>query len=236
MDIHRVIEAADDELIREHLCSFLVAFTQPAFGAMPKREIELKVFELLRGIGAIDENASIYTLMTDLRITRAKATQMLFDCEVRSHGRDAVKLDNEIRAALKRTRFAKEGEFFVLEIESPLALAHLRQRLRDKGHVSDTSFNASLVRAPLVAIVDLMLGLIPAEEHDQIRAALENAGAPPGTAKSVMKAALKDLGKACTVGAADTLVDMAVDRWIGPMLNGAYDEIADRWKSIVSKQ
>lgn len=236
MDIEGLIETTDDGLLRKHLAAFLTAFTQPAFGALPKREVELKVFELLRGIGAVDKQASIYSLMTDLRITRAKATQMLFDLEVRTHGGDAAKLDDQIREALRRTKFAKDGDYFVMEIESPLALAHLRQRMRDAGHVSDTSFNASIVRAPLDAVVDLMLELIPHEQHEGIRASLEKAGAPPGTAKSVIRVAMKELGRKCFGGAADTLVDFAADKFIAPLLDGAFDAIVKKWAVILPQK
>jgi len=123
LEIEKLIGAAEDSVLREQLVVFLKDIMQPAFGALPKREVELKVFELLRGIGAVDEKASIYSLMTDLRITRAKATQMLFDLEVRSHGGDEARLDDEIREALRQTKFAKDGDYFVMEIESPLALA-----------------------------------------------------------------------------------------------------------------
>lgn len=236
MDIKRVIETADDALLRRQLVQFLTTFTKPAFGALPKREVELKVFELLRDIGAVDEKASIYSLMTDLRISRAKAMQMLFDLEVRAYGGDDAKLDDEIRVALMRTKFGKDGDYFVMEIESPLALAHLRQRMRDSGHVSDTSFNASIVRAPLDAVVDLMLELIPNERHEGIRTSLEKAGAPPGNVKSVIRVALKELGRKCLGGAADTLVDFAADKCIGPLLECAFDAITERWKLVLGQR
>lgn len=236
MDIKRVIEAADDALLRSQLAAFLAAFTQPAFGALPKREVELKVLELLRGIGGVDEKASIYSLMTDLRITRAKATQMLFDLEVRAHGGDAAKLDAEISEALRRTKFAKDGDYFVIEIESPLVLAHLRQRIRAAGHVSDTSFNSSIVRAPLDAVVDLMLNLIPRDQHEGIKSSLEQAGAPPSTIKAMLKVSLKELGKKMCHGTADHFVDAMAKKWIDPLLDGAFDLITDRWKAVLPQK
>lgn len=232
MDIQQVIEAADDALIRKHLVAFLTAFTAPAFGALPKREVELKVFELLRGIKAVDEKASIYSLMTDLRITRAKAMQMLFDLEVRSHGGDAAKLDDEIREALRHTKFAKDGDYFVLEIESPLALAHLRQRIREAGHVSDTSFNASIVRAPVSAVADLISKLVPKDQHTIIKQALVAAGAKDDSFKGVLVQAFKELGSKALGGAADRVIEFAADKFLDPILSAACDTISERWKAV----
>lgn len=232
MDIRQVIEAADDGRIREHLIAFLTAFTQPAFGALPKREVELKVFELLRGIEAVDEKASIYSLMTDLRITRAEATQMLFDLEVRSHGGDAAKLDNAIREALRHTKFAKDGDYFVLEIESPLVLAHLRQRIREAGHVSDTSFNTSIVRAPVGAVADLISKLVPKNQHGSIKQALVAAGAKDDSFKGVLVEAFKSLGSKALGGAGDRVIEFAADKFLDPILSVACDAISEQWKSV----
>ena len=232
MDIRQVIEAADDGRIREHLIAFLTAFTQPAFGALTKREVELKVFELLRGIGAVDEKASIYSLMTDLRITRAKATQMLFDLEVRSHGGDAAKLDDAIREALRHTKFAKDGDYFVLEIERPLALAHLRQRIREAGHVSDTSFNVSIVRAPVSAIADLISKLVPKDQHSNIKQALVAAGAKDDSFKGVLVQAFKGLGSKALGGVGDRVIEFAADRFLDPILSAACGAISEQWKSV----
>ena len=78
MDIGKIIDDADEAEIRKAMKSFLSDFTRPAFGSLPKREIELIVFQMLRDIGVLRKDASLYDLMTDLRITRAKASGLMF--------------------------------------------------------------------------------------------------------------------------------------------------------------
>lgn len=239
MNITDKINALDEVSAKRELATFLEMFNAPAFGAMPKREIELSVFELLRNLGLVDEKATIYSLMTDLRITRAKASQLLFDLEVRKHGGDSNRLNEAIKEALVATKFAKDGDYFVMEIENPLILAHLRQKFRDLGHVTDTSFNASLVRAPLDAVTDLMLNIIADDRHGEIKQALEDAGAPEGmTVKGVLKGALKTLGKKVMGEAADQVAEAVVDNasaFISPILGAATEAITTQWNVLFNE-
>lgn len=86
MDIEKIIDDADESALRSAIKRFLGEFTRPAFGSLPKREIELIVFQLLREIGALRENATLYDLMTDLRITRAKASGLVLTAKFENSG------------------------------------------------------------------------------------------------------------------------------------------------------
>jgi len=224
------------EDVKRALRPFLEIITTPAFGAISKRETDLAAFELLRTLELVDRKASLFSLMTQLRITRAKASQILFDIEVRAHGGNAEVLNEGVREALKATRFAKDGDFFVLEIENPLLQAHLRNRLRELGHISDTSFNSAIVRMPLDAVTDLMIALIPEDNRETVRRALVAAGAPDRTIKGVLKSALKTLGTKILGDAADLVADGAVENaagFLGPIFEGVRDGITNSWRDIL---
>lgn len=235
MDMKKALDAVDEAKLRSELKVFLQDFMTPAFGSLPKREIELRVFDLMHRVGILQEKASIYSLMTDLKVTRTKASQLIFDLEIRRHGSDRERLDNLIKQALIETKFAKDGDYFVMEIENPLILAHLRQRIREVGHFSDTSFNSSLVRAPLDAVTDLMLSIIPDNQHEAIKAALVTAGAPDTSMRAVIKGALKTLGSKVIGKAADQVVEGIVDNsadFLRPLVDGMVDQIRERWTSV----
>lgn len=228
-------EGLPAEDVKAALRSLLVVTTSPAFGAVSKRELELALFEMLRELGIIDRKASLFSLMTELRVTRAKATQLLFDIEVRSRGDDADGLDDEIRTALAETKFAKDGDLFVLEIENPLVQAHLRNRLRDLGHVSDASFNSAIVRMSIDAATDLMVGLIPVDQRGAVKNALVAAGAPDGSVKGVLRGALKTLGKKFAGEAGDQLAEGAVEKaeeFLQPLFTVAGRGITDVWTEL----
>ncbi|WP_269218868.1 hypothetical protein [Brevundimonas vesicularis] len=228
-------DALPAEDIKAALRPLLMVATSPAFGAVSKRELELAVFEMFRELGVIERKASLFSLMTELRVTRAKASQLLFDIEVRSRGSDTDALDEEIRLALAETKFLKDGDLFVLEIENPLVQAHLRNRLRELGHVSDTSFNSAIVRMSLDAATDLTVELIPADRREAVKNALVAAGAPDGSVKGVLKGALKTLGKKFAGEAGDQLAEGAVDKaeaFVLPLFAMAGRGVTDVWTGL----
>lgn len=235
MNVEDMLTGVGEDQLRSELAGFLSDFMTPAFGSLPKREIELRVFDLLRNLGVVKREATIYSLMTDLKVTRTKASQLLFDLEIRQHGSDQQKLDELIKKALINTRFAKDGDFFVMEVENPLTLAHMRQRIRNLGHFSDTSFNSALIRSPLDTVADLMLDIIPKDQHQAIKNALVEAGAPDSSIKGVIKGALKTLGGKLIGEAADQAATGAVDsaeKFLGPLVNAMIDQICDQWKIL----
>ena len=235
MQINQSIDDAAEEVVREALKEFMQLFVRPAFGSIPKREIELAVFQILRRLSAVDENASLYDLMTDLRITRSKASQLLFDIEVRKLGDDVSPLDIQIEDTLINTRFAKDGDYFVLEIENPLLNAHLKEKIRRLNHISDTSFNSAIIRMPLDAVTDLMTSLVDDERLETVRLALIAAGAPDTSIKGVLLAATKKLGSKVLGNVADDLVDDA-SSFLTPIFRGALDGITGQWREVFREQ
>ena len=231
-------DALPSDRVKSALRPLLEVATSPAFGAVSKRELELALFEMLRELGVIERKASLFSLMTELRVTRAKASQLLFDIEVRSRGHDADGLDEEIRLAFTETKFLKDGDLFVLEIENPLVQAHLRNRLRELGHVSDASFNSALVRMSLDAATDIMIDLIEADRRAAVKQALVAAGAPDSSIKGVLKGALKSLGKKFAGEAGDQLAEGVVDSaedFLKPLFTAAEEGITDVWKRLLHK-
>lgn len=235
MDIGHALENVSEDKLKSEIESFLSDFMAPAFGSLPKREIELRVFELMCSLGVLKSEATIYSLMTDLMVTRTKASQLLFDLEIRRHGSDRARLDELVKKALINTKFAKDGDYFVMEIENPLTLAHMRQRVREIGHFSDTSFNSALVRAPLDTVTDLILDIIPDDQHQEVKNALVDAGAPDSSAKGVIRGALKTLGRKVIGEAADQVAEGIVDNsasFIEAIIDAGGGEIKERWSSI----
>ena len=239
MEVTSVLDGVAEEDLRAELASFLSDFMSPAFGSLPKREIELRVFDLMRNLGVLKSEATIYSLMTDLKVTRSKASQLIFDLEIRRYGTDRDRLDKLVKDALINTKFAKDGDYFVMEIENPLTLAHLRQRIRELGHFSDTSFNSSLVRAPLDVVTDLMLDLIPTDQHEAVKNALVKAGAPDNSIRAVLKGALKTLGSKVIGEAADQVAEGIVDssaKFLEPLMNAGVGAIRSRWKPLFKEK
>ena len=124
---------------------FVEGFTKPAFGAISKTEVGNIVFSLLIEIGVLDPKSQAYEIARDLNVTPAKARNLLFQWQPRGLG-DGAALKDDLIAALRTVRFAKEGNLLVFGIESPLLREEIRARLKCMGVYADTSFSSELVR------------------------------------------------------------------------------------------
>lgn len=205
MDIRSRTMALDADAARAALADLLHAMTSPAFGSLPKREIDLLVFTTMTDLGIVPQDATPYRLMTELRVGRAKAMSLVFDRDLRR--RDDAEIDRLAVEAVSRARFAANGGLFSIEVEGRLTREHIADRLRRLGHQSDASFNASLIRMGADAARDLVVDVIPDDRHATVLKALRDAGAPDDTLRGAvgraLKAAAGKAGEAATGAAVD---------------------------------
>ncbi len=236
MDFDKIVDDLDETVCRDALKAILAGYCSPAFGALPKREIDLLFFELLYSVGVIGPGDSLYTLMRDLRVTRPKARALMFEREVRRATADSGQLDAELRTLLGQARFVKDGTYFVMEVENPLLQDHLREHVRKLNYLTDTSFNPQLVRVPVEAVTALSAKIIPDQEQEAIRKALVKAGMPDGSFTGVLKGALKVLGEHLAKEAggrfAETVVDNTVS-YLKPVFGASGKAITESWKGLL---
>ncbi len=144
MTIQETIADADDAACRATLEYILSEFAKPAFGALPKRETELLMLEALVRIGYLDSEPSLYQLIQLLKISRSKSRSLVYERDLRHLGK--TQLDDLLKGALVKPHILKQGDLFCLEIENPLVLDHLKDKLQRLGFATDGSFSPSLVR------------------------------------------------------------------------------------------
>lgn len=210
MDIRSRTMALDADAARAALADLLHAMTSPAFGSLPKREIDLLVFTTMTDLGIVPHDATPYRLMTELRVGRAKATSLVLDRDLRR--RDEAEIARMAVEAVSCARFAANGGLFSIEIEDRLTREHLADRLRRLGHQSDASFNASLIRMGADAARDLVVDVIPADRHAAVLKALRDAGAPDDTLRGAVGRALKAAAGKAGEAATGAAVDMGKER------------------------
>ena len=170
--------------------------TAPAFGILPQREYELQLFQIMRETGVIDRRASLYQLMTELRVSRAKARNLIFELEIRETVDQGV-LDAKVRDALSNPKgFAEDGKYLALGIENPVVQAHLKDRVRQLGHLTDASFDSTLVKITPRALAALTEELMDDDDRTAFRDAMIDAGfSPDESLQGVIEAGLTHLTK-----------------------------------------
>ncbi len=220
MDLEEVFDQAGHERAAGALKEFLKEFLYPAFGALPKSEIELLVLGALEGMGAVSKEPGVYELVSKLRVTRTKARNLIYERELRKLS--PSELDSRVKNLLKRPIIQKSGDQFVLEVENPLISDHLRSKVQTLGHVSDGSFSPSIVKLPLDAVVALIELYIPENERASVKGALIAAGAPDTSFRGVLKAVLKKVAGKVASDTGEALLENASD-YISPIVDGAVE-------------
>lgn len=219
MTLDQHIKNASEQSVRDALHLILARYLTPSFGSLTKRDIDLLIFTALERIGYIEDDPSLYALVQQLRVTRGKARGLLYERELRRMGeRD---LDEKVRQALRRPLLQKQGELFVLEIDNPLVIDHLRSKLQMLGHATDSSFSPSLVKLSDDAIIDLLENMLDAKHRERARREFVKAGFPDNSFQGVMK----DVFKALAKKVADEAGSRIVEQVFGPLMDGAFEKI-----------
>jgi len=220
MDIREKITQSSEQQVKETLNLILTTYLSPAFGSLSKREADILMFTVLERIGYIEENPTLYSLVQKLRVTRSKARNLLYDRELRRL--DEKDLDLLVKETLKHPLIQKQGELFVLEIENPLVIDHLKSKLQSLGHTSDGSFSSSLVKLSDGAIVALLDSLLDDQRKEEVKKEFIKAGLPDKSFKGILKDVLKALGKK----AADEAGSKIVEGVLGPVIDGAFEGVS----------
>ncbi|EPC6136417.1 hypothetical protein CGT72_15695 [Vibrio cholerae] len=222
MDINQIVNDASEEDVKSALSSFLQSYMNPAFGALPKNEVELIVLNVLEKLKAIDEEPELYEFVSKLKVTRSKARGLIYDRELRRSSEQ--QLDDKVKNLLKRPLIQKNGDLYVLEIENPLVSDHLRSKVQKLGYVSDGSFSPSIIKLGLDAITALIESYLSSQQKDDIKAALVAAGAPDTSFKGILKATFKMVASKVASDTGEALMDKTSD-FISPIIDAGIELI-----------
>jgi hypothetical protein len=218
----------EDSIILKQL---LTKYLNPAFGALPKLEVELLFLDALIELGCVNSEPTAYELTTTLRVTRAKAYKLLYERQLRRFSRE--ELERRVKELLANPIIRKSGDAFQLAVENPLVSDHLRDKARRLGFVTDGSFSPSIVQLPVdgfVALVEDILG----EKTGAAIATLQNAGAPDKTMKGLVRAATKKLAYRIAAESGEAALAEA-SNFFGSLINGEFDRLADVSRVLFGK-
>jgi hypothetical protein len=229
--ITQKLERLDAEKVKKAFAELLEGYLTPAYGSMSKRDFDIMLFIKLQELGLLGKNPEIYDLVSDLKVTRVKARNLLYESKLRQSSKDD--LDRELMAVLQRPIFLKDGDKIGIEIDNPFLIDHLRARLKQLNHITDGSFSPELVRLTTDAFVALFESYLPNESKDNIKKAFVEIGAKADTSlKGILKGALKKLGTKLADEAGGKIAETAGE-YLGPLLSGSIDVLKSKFGSLV---
>jgi hypothetical protein len=191
--------------------AFVGGYLAPAFGARSKTEIDLLVFTCLIDAGAIDPAGPIYDIARAMNITPTRVRTLIFNWQLRSTA-SGVDLGAQLVAALRKTRFGKDGTYLTFGVESPLLREEITARLKRKGVFADATFSREIVRLPVDAFVEFLDDLVDDSTKTQLRKILvADKQLPDHSFKALAIGVLSALGEKVVGTVADDVVKGAVD-------------------------
>jgi hypothetical protein len=236
MDIAGALNRLETPELQALLGRLLVEYTMPAFGVLPKREVDLLIFRTLRDAGVVAQDAALYQVMADLRVSRSKARNLMFDLEIRHT--QSGQLDDQVRSVIMNDSYFRDANWFVLEVENPVVQAHLREICRRARVVTDASFNPSLVRLPVSGLASVLEEFMTADQQAEVKHGLYRAGKLDDPSfRGLMKRALSDLAGRFAGKVGGEVMDGAigaVGEFLQPILSGDQEAITDIWSGIYS--
>ena len=157
---------------QELLIQFLNNYSTPSFGTLSKRDVDISVFMLMQDLGIIPMHPQIYDVVSFLHVTSSKARNLIYESSLRrnSHGT----LDLALFELLRYPIFlATSDDMIAIEIDDPLLIDHLRQKLRELKFVTDGSFNKGIVKMTINAYATLFDVFLSEAERERIFPAMD---------------------------------------------------------------
>jgi hypothetical protein len=177
LSVKASIDKLNVESAREALGILLSPHFNPVFGAAKTIEHEVAAFSALQQLGFLSAAPEPFELITKLRVTKAKASSLLYQVELRRSSDDTY-WDDRIKQVLFSTAITKDGDYYGVSIRSPLLKETTRHKLATLDVTADDSFATDILRIPANGFMKLVVSLMTPQEQKLAKANLIMANVP----------------------------------------------------------
>ncbi len=234
MKLIEKIDALDASQVKQAFKELLLDYLTPAFGSMSKRDFDILLFMKLQQLGLFEKNPELYDLVSQLRVTRSKARNLLYESKLRQT--TEAELDEELKKMLQQPIFLKDHDKLGIEIENPYLTDHLRAKLKKLNHITDGSFSPELVKLTTDAYLALFESYVPKGAKDKITKAFIDLGLKEDKSfAGVMKGVLKKLGTKIADKAGGEVAGSTVD-YLKPILTGSVQLIKSQFAGMFAEE
>ena len=108
------IDGVDSKEVKRVFKELITAYMNPAYGSMSKRDFDILLFMKLQDLKIIEKDPDLYDIVSNLKVTRAKARNLLYEAKMRNSSEEM--LDKELRELLSTPIFFKENDKIAIEL------------------------------------------------------------------------------------------------------------------------
>ena len=233
MSLIESLEKADEKDVKDRFIELVNSYLQPSYGSMSKRDFEILLFMKLQELQAIKEDTDLYQLIKDLKISRTRVRNLLYEAKMRTS--EDADLDSELIKLLEKPVFLKDGDKVAIEIQNPLLTDHFRFKLKKLNYITDGSFSAELVKLTYSAYIELVVSLTSEEvKQETERLLVESSIMPDKSFKGIFTEFVKKIGAKIANEAGEQAAKEAFE-YVSPIISGKYDEVKNIFQELLKK-
>lgn len=199
-NIEELLDKQDFKSLRKALCLIIGTYTNPSFGSMSKHDVDLLLFDSMISLGIISKPLTIYNVMKDLKVTRTKARNLIYEHQLRKVENED-QLSFQLREILKTPLMSRLSKDVCLEIDNPYLIDYVRNELKNLGFVTDGSFHAELVKMSTDAFSELYVKMMSEDSKRSIKQRLVDLGVKSDTSiNAILPHLLRGVSKSVAKG------------------------------------
>jgi hypothetical protein len=221
-NIEKFIENLNEDKLKSLLKSLLNYYFTPSFGAIKQRDFDIFLFHLLKQYNFFEsEEASLFEVISKLQVTRSKAKSLIYESNLRFN---KDKLDERVKNEIKQARFLKlDGSMIGLDVEDPLLLDYVRDKLKKIGYATDGSYSNQILKISADAYISLLDIYVKKDIKDAlINKLIQENLLQDKSFKGVIKLLLKGLANKALGKASDVIIE----NYISPLLDKSSEGIS----------
>ncbi|GAB4216095.1 MAG: hypothetical protein OHK0012_17650 [Synechococcales cyanobacterium] len=230
MSIINELAKISSDKVKRVFSELLQEYLSPSYGSISKKDFDILLFTKLQELDLVEANPSIYTVVTQFKLTRSKARNLLYEAKLRQSSQDS--LEKELKQLLMSPIFLKEGDKIGIEIDNPYLTDYLRSKLKEMNHITDGSFSRELVRLTPEAFTSLIESYIDKQQQNLIKKEFIKLGLQPDMSfKGILFAILKTLGAKLADKTGEHIAESAAN-YLTPLINGNIPELTKRFNGF----
>ena len=195
MNFSTILKSKEQSVLADSLSELLFTLCNPSLGASKSIDSEIAVITCLQSLGILNEKLDEYDLVFNLKITKTKARNLIYQKSLRESSDETFDFDQSLVDLLCNTRIIREGKWYIIEVSNPFIMDLLKNKVRKLGFISDGSFSSSIAKIQLECLSSLIESLIPEESKNDIIQKLKGYPLKGKLLKGLISGALSGLGK-----------------------------------------
>lgn len=161
-------------LVANEFAKFLMEYTEPSFGSISKRDIDIKIFNIMRNLGVISKNPKPWEIISKLKVQSTRAKSLVYNANLQREG--AFSDIEGLRKAIKKAPYINESNYVKIQIDNPLHIDQIKAILSEADYMSDGSFSPDIIKVKPKVYMYLYFYSLDEKQKDDLDKRLQKAG------------------------------------------------------------